>query len=193
MVSAAQNAVPESVPPSHEPSSSAFPPNDVFSFRLPALGGGELDFSRWRGRPLLIVNTASRCGFTPQYEALEKLWRAQNKDSDDGLVVIGVPSGDFGDQELEKNSDVAAFCQTRYGVTFPLAAKAHVRGPQADPLYRWLGKQVGWAGLPRWNFHKYLVDRSGKRVRWYLPLTPPDSPRFQKAVRRVLRPLPLGV
>ncbi|TPW35481.1 glutathione peroxidase [Oecophyllibacter saccharovorans] len=184
---------------SSAPSSAQKP--TAYDFTLPALSGSsaagpsgtrqeeKIDLSRWRGRPLLIVNTASRCGFTPQYEALEALWQSQAKDSD-GLVVIGVPSNDFGAQELDTPGEIASFCQARYSVTFPLAARSHVRGPQAVPLYRWLAGQAGFLGRPRWNFHKYLIGRDGRLQDWFLPSTTPSAPRLQRAIRRALQPPP---
>ncbi|MXV44145.1 glutathione peroxidase [Saccharibacter sp. 17.LH.SD] len=157
----------------------------IYDFRLPALEGGELDFSQWRGRPLLIVNTASRCGFTPQYEALQRLWRHLGQSTPDGLVVLGVPSNDFGQQELDTAQDISAFCQRRYGVSFPLAARSHVKGPEAVPLFRWLAKEGGFLSRPRWNFYKYLINREGKLERWFTPLTRPDTSRFLAEAQRV--------
>ena len=123
---------------------------DWSTLPLPAIGGGPLDAAQFRGRVVLVVNTASKCGFTPQYEGLEALWRVYR---DRGLVVLGVPSNDFGAQEPGTNSDVTSFCRLSYGVDFPLMEKQTVTGGGAHPLYRWAAERTGPLGTPRWNFH----------------------------------------
>ncbi|MBA5726759.1 glutathione peroxidase [Bombella mellum] len=158
-----------------------------YDFRLPALEGGEIDLSQWRGRPVLVVNTASECGFTKQYEGLQTLWRDMGHSSPDGLIVLGVPSNDFGRQEPGTSEQISQFCQRRYGVSFPLAARSVVRGTEAIPLFRWLAKAGGFLSLPRWNFYKYLINRQGKLHRWFTPLTDPQAPRLLEEIRRVSR------
>ncbi|EHH69278.1 glutathione peroxidase [Gluconobacter morbifer] len=158
----------------------------AYDFSLPGLDGQTIDLSAYRDRPILIVNTASQCGFTPQYEDLQHLWSQYGRDTDDGLVVLGVPSNDFGQQEPGTAKDISTFCHRNYGVSFPMAAKAHVRGPDAIPLFRWLDSQGGFLSRPRWNFYKYLIDRHGRLVKWFTPLTKPASHRVEEAVRRVL-------
>lgn len=156
-----------------------------YDFRLPALEGGEIDFSQWKGRPVLIVNTASECGFTKQYEGLQKLWLETGHATPDGLVILGVPSNDFGKQEPGTSEQIKEFCQVRYGVSFPLAARSVVRGTEAIPLFRWLARKGGFLSLPRWNFYKYLIDRQGKLHSWFTPLTDPQAPRLLKAIQQV--------
>ncbi len=158
-----------------------------YDFRLPALEGGEIDLSQWRGRPVLVVNTASECGFTKQYEGLQTLWRDMGHSTPDGLIVLGVPSNDFGRQEPGTSEQISQFCQRRYGVSFPLAARSVVRGTEAIPLFHWLAKKGGFLSLPRWNFYKYLIDRQGKLHRWFTPLTDPQAPRLLEEIRRVSR------
>ncbi|WP_282799532.1 glutathione peroxidase [Bombella apis] len=158
-----------------------------YDFRLPALEGGEIDLSQWRGRPVLVVNTASKCGFTKQYEGLQTLWRDMGHSTPDGLIVLGVPSNDFGRQEPGTSEQISQFCQRRYGVSFPLAARSVVRGTEAIPLFHWLAKEGGFLSLPRWNFYKYLIDRQGKLHRWFTPLTDPQAPRLLEEIRRVSR------
>ncbi|MBE1723036.1 MULTISPECIES: glutathione peroxidase [Acetobacteraceae] len=158
-----------------------------YDFRLPALEGGEIDLSQWRGRPVLVVNTASECGFTKQYEGLQTLWRDMGHSTPDGLIVLGVPSNDFGRQEPGTSEQISQFCQRRYGVSFPLAARSVVRGTEAIPLFHWLAKEGGFLSLPRWNFYKYLIDRQGKLHRWFTPLTDPQAPRLLEEIRRVSR------
>ncbi|KFL90377.1 glutathione peroxidase [Acetobacter malorum] len=155
----------------------------LYDFTLPALEGGEINLADYRGRPVLIVNTASKCGFTPQYEGLQALWYQFRSM---GLVVIGIPSNDFGAQEPGTAADIASFCHRNYGVSFPMAARSPVKGPQTIPLFRWLDKECGFLARPRWNFYKYLTNRKGKPVDWFSSITPPTSARVTKAVERVI-------
>ncbi len=127
-----------------------------FSFR--AIDGGELDLAGFRGKAVLVVNTASECGFTPQYAGLEELWR---RFRDRGLVVLGVPSNDFGQQEPGGEAAIKEFCETNFAVDFPLTAKERVIGGEAHPFYRWVAAELGEDNAPRWNFHKYLLDKDG--------------------------------
>ena len=160
---------------------AASPPMpDAWSFRLPALEGGELDLAAWRGRVLLVVNTASFCGFTPQYAALQRLHdRFQAR----GQTVLGVPSNDF-NQESADNAAIREFCDAQFGIEFPMAALSHVKGPQAIPLFRWLAAQGG--GEPRWNFHKYLVARDGRTVQGFATRTDPEGPEMTRATEAAL-------
>lgn len=155
----------------------------VYDFTLETLQGKPLPLKQFRGRPLLIVNTASKCGFTPQYKGLEQVWK-DNKEK--GLVVIGVPSNDFGRQEPGSASEIESFCEVNYGVDFPMAAKVPVSGPAAHPLFKWLGGQGGFLSRPRWNFYKYLIGRDGRLATWFASLTPPDSSRFRSAVEKIV-------
>jgi glutathione peroxidase len=135
---------------------------------------------QYAGKVLLVVNTASFCGFTPQYEALEKL-HARRQSA--GLVVLGFPSNDFA-QESGSNKDIAAFCENTFGVRFPMFAKSSVRGSDANPLFRQLAAQTGQA--PAWNFHKYLVARDGKVVASFGSRTRPEDPEVVRAIEREL-------
>jgi len=157
----------------------------AFDFRLRKLDGTPLDLARFAGRPLLIVNTASKCGFTPHYAGLQALWR---EFEDAGLVVIGVPSNDFGAQEPGSPAEIAAFCRDSYGITFPVAEKTHVRGAAADPLFQWLAREGGFLARPRWNFYKYLIGRDGRLAAWFTSLTPPGAARVRRAIRRIVTP-----
>lgn len=148
---------------------------DIYAFKTAALDGGVLDFSQFKGRTLLLVNTASRCGFTPQYAELETLYR---RFQGDGLVVIGFPCNQFGGQEPGDSADIAAFCQKNYGVSFPLSEKVEVNGPNANPLFAYLTHALpGAFGLKdiKWNFTKFLVDGTGKPVRRYAPWVRPEK------------------
>lgn len=127
-------------------------------FDFTGIDGAPLAMADYAGRPVLVVNTASFCGFTPQYRDLQALWERYR---DRGLVVLGVPSNDFGGQEPGDEAEIQTFCEANYGVDFPMTAKQRVIGAGAHPLYRWIAGELGEAGAPKWNFHKYLIDGAG--------------------------------
>lgn len=139
----------------------------------------KLNLLDFKGKVILIVNTASQCGFTPQYAKLESLYKEYK---DQGLVIIGVPSNDFGQQEPGNDQEIAAFCQLNYGVTFPMATKETVSGTEAHPFYIWAKKELGFGSAPKWNFHKYLINRDGKLINYFHSMTSPESARLRKAV-----------
>ncbi|WP_148716787.1 glutathione peroxidase [Chitinolyticbacter meiyuanensis] len=147
----------------------------VYDFSAKDIFGDEVPLSRYRGQVLLVVNVASQCGFTPQYEGLESLYR-QYKDR--GLVVLGFPCNQFGSQEPGNEEEIRSFCSTHYDVTFPLFSKVDVNGDAADPLYQHLKKAepgiLGTEGI-KWNFTKFLVDREGSVVERYAPTTKPQE------------------
>jgi glutathione peroxidase len=136
---------------------------------------------QYEGKVLLVVNTASQCGYTPQYEGLEKLYRRYK---DKGLVVLGFPSNDFGRQEPGSNKDIAAFCEVNYGVSFPMFTKSAVARGTVNPFYERLASASN--SRPRWNFHKYLVDRKGARVLAYVSDVTPDDPKLVREIERLL-------
>lgn len=151
-----------------------------FQVRPLASARAESLCERYAGKVLLVVNTASRCGFTPQYEGLETLYRHYR---DRGLVVLGFPSNDFA-QEPEGEEKIQNFCQASYGVKFPMYEKIRVSGPDAHPFYRQLAAQGG--GYPEWNFYKYLVDRKGAVVTRFPSQVRPDDPRLIEAIEKLL-------
>ncbi len=155
----------------------------LFDFNLTGLDGKPLPLSQFKGHPVLLVNTASECGFTPQYEGLEKLWESYKGR---GLVIVGVPSNDFGGQEPGNAQQIATFCKKNYGVTFPLADKAEVSGAAAIPVYKWAGDQAGFFGKPKWNFHKYLFGKDGQFLDWFASNTEPQSTKMTNAVEAAL-------
>ena len=159
------------------------PPNSAHAFTFKSLEGKPMPLAQFAGKPLIIVNTASKCGFTPQYEGLEALWQAKR---DQGLVILGVPSNDFAGQEPGTASEIQSFCQVRYGVDFPLTEKVHVTGAEAHPLFQWLGRKGGFLAKPHWNFYKYLIGPDGRLVDWFSSITTPGSGRFTKAVEKLL-------
>jgi len=152
-------------------------------FAFTSIEGEPMPLSTFAGKVLLVVNTASRCGFTPQYEGLQALWERYK---DQGLVVIGVPSGDFGGQELASSSDIKEFCEVNFSIDFPLTEKSAVAGDDAHPFYAWAATELGSGARPRWNFHKYLVARDGRLIDWFSTATGPSSPRIKNAIEAAL-------
>jgi glutathione peroxidase len=160
------------------------PVNTAYTFEFDSLSGKDkIMLADLRGKVIIVVNTASKCGFTPQYAALEKLY---NTYKDRGLVIIGVPSNDFGGQEPGSNVEIEHFCRINFGVTFPMAARTAVTGTKAHPFFIWARKTLGIGSAPKWNFYKYLINRQGQLVDYYSSVTAPDSPRFVKAVEKAL-------
>ena len=152
-------------------------------FAFTGIDGTPLPMSDYRGKAILVVNTASRCGFTGQYRELQTVWQRYR---DRGLVVLGVPSNDFANQEPGTDSEIRSFCTTNFAVDFPLTAKVRVKGAEAHPFYRWAARQRGALSQPRWNFHKYLIGPDGRLVDWFSTLTPPTSPRVARAIEALL-------
>lgn len=155
----------------------------AFDFDFQSLKGQPMPLSAFAGQPVIIVNTASKCGFTPQYKGLEEVWQ-QHKAK--GLVVLGVPSNDFGGQEPGDSMEISQFCEINFGVDFPLTEKVHVKGSDAHPLFEWIGRQGGMLAKPRWNFYKYFIGRDGTLKTWFSSVTTPDSAKFQSAVKKLI-------
>jgi glutathione peroxidase len=152
-------------------------------FTFESIDGSELPMRQFAGKVVMAVNTASFCGFTKQYEALQSLW---TRYQDDGLVVVGVPSNDFGGQEPKSEKEIANFCQGAFGVTFPLTAKTHVTGSNAHPFYKWALKELGPNAAPRWNFHKYLVGRDGRLIASFPTTVKPDASKVIAEIEKSL-------
>jgi glutathione peroxidase len=148
----------------------------AWDFEFPAIDGGSLDFRAFAGHVLLVVNTASFCGYTYQYDGLRKLHEAR---AGDGLTVIGVPSQDF-NQESPDNKTVKTFCETQYGIDFPLAGVSHVKGRSAAPFYAWVHETVSWE--PNWNFNKVLIGRDGRIAGTFGSGDEPDGRKLSSAI-----------
>jgi glutathione peroxidase len=148
----------------------------VLRFTMPRLNGEPDDLSRYRGKVVMVVNTASECGFTPQFEGLERLWEQRRAE---GLVVLGFPANDFAGQEPRSNQEIGKFCRANFGVSFPMFAKIKVTGADAHPLFRALG-------APDWNFNKYVLDRRGRLVERFGSGTEPDSPELRARLDSLL-------
>jgi glutathione peroxidase len=147
----------------------------IYDFQALSIDGKPAHLSTQRGKVLLIVNTASECGFTPQFAGLEALWKAYR---DKGLVVVGFPSNQFGAQDPGSNGEIASFCQLHYGVSFPMMAKVDVNGAHAHPLWKWLTSQapgmLGSQGI-KWNFTKFLIGKDGQVIKRYAPQDTPEA------------------
>ncbi len=144
----------------------------AWNFTFTTIGGEPLPLSQFEGRTVLVVNTASRCGFTPQYRGLQSLHR---KYADHGLTVLGVPSNDFGAQEPGSSTEIQEFCESHFGIDFPLTGKVAVSGDEAHPFFRWAAQEMGPLAQPRWNFHKYLIAPDGRLVDWFSSATEPEA------------------
>jgi len=154
----------------------------AYAFTFSALSGGDLRLAEFTGRPMLIVNTASLCGYTPQYAGLQELW---SEFRERGLVIIGVPSNDFGGQEPGGAKEIADTAQHHYGVTFPIAGKVVVKGPNAHPFYKWAA-EARPKEVPRWNFHKYLIGPEGYISDVFAESVEPTDTRVKTAIARAL-------
>ena len=156
---------------------------NLYDYKVESLDGKEINFADFKGKKVLIVNTASECGFTPQYADLEKV-AEQYKDR---LVVVGFPANNFGAQEPGSNAEIGAFCQKNFGVTFPMASKQMVSGDEAHPFYLWARKTLGFGTAPKWNFHKYLIARDGALVDHFNSTTSPDANSLKDAIEKALK------
>ena len=158
------------------------PSNSVHQFKVKSISGTEIDFASFKGKKVLIVNTASECGYTPQYEGLQKLYE-QHKDK---LVIVGFPCNQFGGQEPGTETTIKEFCKSRYGVTFPLAAKIDVKGENIAPIYKWLCSKAANGVLDaeiKWNFNKFLLDENGKMLAYFPSKVTPDSEEILKYLK----------
>ena len=153
-------------------------------FSFISIDGVPLPLSKFDGKAILIVNTASFCGFTRQYANLQSLFERYYQR---GLVVLGVPSNDFGSQEPGAEAEIKSFCEINYGINFPMTMKVNVKGSGAHPFYAWAAGELGFVSKPRWNFHKYLIDPDGKLVAWF---SSPTSPLSKKVVTAIEEYLP---
>ena len=154
---------------------------NIYDFKIESLDGGTIDFSQYKGKKILIVNTASMCGFTPQYKGLEKLY----EDHKDKLVIIGFPSDNFGGQEYKNNSEIKTFCTSKFGVTFPLTTRVDVKGDNITPVYKYLCNKSENGILDAkisWNFNKFIIDENGNLLAHFDSDVTPESPELLKYI-----------
>ncbi|WP_430438134.1 glutathione peroxidase [Pontibacter chitinilyticus] len=154
--------------------------SDFYTFKMNSLEGQPVDFSKYKGKKVLVVNTASKCGFTPQYADLEKLHETYGKD----VVILGFPANNFGEQEPGTNKEIATFCQKNYGVNFQMFEKISVKGDDKNPLYVWLQKNAPNHEEPTWNFCKYLIDENGKVVAFFPSKVKPMDDEILAAIQK---------
>jgi glutathione peroxidase len=166
--------------------SSLFAASSIYTFTLPSIDGKPMPLADFKGKVVLMVNVASQCGYTPQYTALEALYE---KYKDQGFVIVGFPANNFGAQEPGTNEEIKTFCSRKYSVTFPLYSKVSVKGDDQTALYKYLTKDANpaVAGKIKWNFTKFLVDRSGNVVQRFEPAVTPDSKEVVSSVEKLLK------
>ena len=157
------------------------PEKGFYDFTLPSIEGGVLSLADFKGKSILLVNTASYCGFTKQYDGLQALYDSRR---DKGLVVLGVPSNDFGQQERGQKAEIKEFCEVNFNIDFPMSDKLVVKGQDAHPLYQWLKAETG--AQPKWNFYKFLINGDGQAVAYFSSLTKPESKKLTKAIDATL-------
>jgi len=166
---------------------SLFGSSEIYSFTLNSIDGKPAPIADYKGKVILVVNVASQCGYTPQYSALESIYE---KYKDQGFVILGFPANNFGAQEPGTNEEIKTFCTRKYSVTFPIYAKISVKDPDQAPLYTFLTKETGSGirGDIKWNFTKFLIDRSGNVVQRFEPAVTPDSKEMTSAIEKQLKP-----
>ena len=153
-----------------------------FDFKIESISGSEIDLSKYKDKAILVVNTASYCGFTKQYTDLQNLWDKYKKD---GLVVLGIPSNSF-NQEKNSNREVKDFCEVNFNINFPMTKITIVKGDNAHPIYKWAKNNYGKSAVPKWNFYKILINKEGKIEDTYSSLTNPMSEKIQNKIKSIL-------
>ena len=156
---------------------------NFFDFKINSINGDELNLSKFKGKVLLLVNVASKCGFTKQYNDLQNLYEEY---SEKGLIVLGVPSNQFGGQEPASNDEIKNFCETNFNITFPMTEKFDVKGDKAHPIYLWAKETFGKSTIPKWNFHKILINKDGKVHDTFSSFTEPLSEKIKKKIESIL-------
>ena len=155
----------------------------AYDFNFKDLDGADLKLNEFKGKVIIVVNVASKCGFTKQYDDMQKVWeKYQSK----GIIMLGVPSNDFGSQEPGNNEDIKNFCEAKFGISFPMTEKVKVKGEEAHPFYLWAKKNHGKSAIPKWNFHKIIINRDGKIAETFSSITNPSSKKFINAIEKLL-------
>ena len=155
----------------------------AYDYKFNDIDGSELNLNKFKNKVIVVVNVASQCGFTKQYEDMQKVWENyQNK----GVVMLGVPSNDFGKQEPGTSEEIKNFCEAKFGITFPMTEKVSVKGENAHPFYIWARENHGKSTIPKWNFHKIIIGKDGKVLDTFASMTNPSSKKFIKAIEKAL-------
>ena len=155
----------------------------AYDFKFKDLDGSDLNLSEYKDKVIIIVNVASQCGFTKQYDDMQNIWeKYQSK----GIVMLGIPSNDFGKQEPGSNKDIKNFCEAKFGISFPMTEKVSVKGINAHPFYMWASKNHGKSAIPKWNFHKIIIDKNGKIADTFSSITNPSSEKFIRTLEKLI-------
>ena len=156
----------------------------AYDFNFNDLDGSPLSLSEYKNKVIIVINVASQCGFTGQYEDMQKLWEDyENKN----VIMLGIPSNDFGNQEPGDNKEIKNFCEAKFGITFPMTEKVSVKGENAHPFYKWAKENYGKSAVPKWNFHKIIIGKDGKVKDTFASITNPSSARFIAALEKALK------
>ena len=155
----------------------------AYDFKFKDLDGSALNLSEYKGKVVVVVNVASQCGFTNQYEDMQNVWEQYQSR---GIIMLGVPSNDFGKQEPGSNEDIKNFCEAKFGISFPMTEKVSVKGADAHPFYIWAEKNYGKSAVPKWNFHKIIINKEGKIEKTFSSMTNPSSKKFIEVIENLL-------
>ena len=156
---------------------------NAYKYSFTSIDGKVINLKEFKGKPILIVNTASLCGFTNQYEDIESLYGMYKKVD---LIVLGIPSNDFGNQELSSNVKVKEFCTTNFDISFLLTEITKIKGQNGHPFFKWIKQEAGFLAFPKWNFYKYLINNKGELVSWYTSTTNPKSDKIEKELQKLM-------
>jgi|TARA_Y100000310_G_scaffold344594_1_gene458197 glutathione peroxidase len=155
----------------------------AYDFNFKDLDGSTLKLSEYKTKIIVVVNVASQCGFTNQYKDMQKVWE---KYQEKGVIILGVPSNDFGNQEPGNNKEIKNFCEAKFGISFPMTEKVSVKGSEAHPFYIWARENYGKSAVPKWNFHKIIIDKNGKIAQTFASFTNPSSKKFINALEKLI-------
>ena len=155
----------------------------AYDFEFKNLDGSTLKLSTFTDKIIIVINVASQCGFTNQYEDMQKIWEKYQKRN---VVILGIPSNDFGNQEPGTNDEIKNFCEAKFGITFPMTEKISVKGEKAHPFYKWAKENYGKSAIPKWNFHKIVIGKDGKIFDTFASITSPSSKRFITSIEKAL-------
>ena len=156
----------------------------LYDFSFNNLNGDKIKLSEYKNKVVVIINVASQCGFTNQYKDMQKIWEKYKMK---GLIVLGVPSNDFGNQEPGNSAEIKEFCNTNFGISFPMTEKVKVKGSEAHPFYLWAKENYGKGAVPKWNFHKIIIDKKGKVFDTFSSMTNPSSKKFTEIIEDLIK------
>ena len=157
--------------------------SDLFDLSFEGIDGNVISLKEFKNKPIVVVNSASFCGFTYQYEQLEDLYQKFKKK---GLIIIAIPSNDFGGQEFKDNKKVKEFCEVNFNISFPITKITQVKGKNRHPFFKWVEKEGGYLSLPKWNFYKYLINKEGRLSSWFSSVTKPSSEKFLNELIKIM-------